>query len=363
MTPELAEWYRGRRVFVTGHTGFKGSWLVAWLREAGAAVTGYALPPETGRPALFTLAGLDRGIDSILADVRDRQRLQAVFTAAAPELVFHLAAQAVVRRSYREPVETYETNVLGTAHLLDAARRAPSVRAIVVVTSDKCYEDRGTGHPYREDEPMGGYDPYSSSKGCAELVTAAYRRSFLGEQGIAVGSGRAGNVIGGGDWTEDRLVPDLMEAAARGEQTLLRRPNAVRPWQFVLDPLRGYLMLGRALVEQGCTVAEAWNFGPAEGDIATVGELARRMRCTWDRVSVRAEGAEPGPHEAAFLALDCTKARDRLGWKPALTLEEGVRMTTAWYRAYYENPASAPLLVQQQLDTYARRVPHAGTDR
>lgn len=363
MMLELREWYRGRRVFVTGHTGFKGAWLVAWLRDAGASVTGYALPPETARPALFTAAGISDGIDSILADIRDRAQLQASLIAAAPELVFHLAAQSLVRRSYREPVETYEINVLGTAYLLDAARHVPAVRAIVVVTSDKCYEERGAGHRHHEGDPMGGHDIYSSSKGCAELVTAAFRRSFLRERGVAVASARAGNVIGGGDWAEDRLVPDLMAAAARGAATPLRHPEAVRPWQFVLEPLRGYLMLGRALAEQGDAVAEAWNFGPLEADAVTVGDLVRRMRRTWDRVSAGGGVDEASLREADFLALNCAKARDRLGWEPVLTLDAGVQMTVAWYRAYYSDPPSAGALVRRQLHEYEGRVGDAGNQR
>lgn len=355
MTPELRDWYRGRRVFVTGHTGFKGAWLVAWLRDAGAEVTGYALSPEPDRPALFEVARIGQGMRSIFADIRNLQELEHSLVAAAPEVVFHLAAQSLVRRSYRKPVETFGTNVLGTVHVLDAARRVPSIRAIVVVTSDKCYANHGAGEPCREDDPLGGRDAYSSSKACAELVTSAFRSSFLRDQGVAVASARAGNVIGGGDWAEDRLLPDLMLAASMGETALIRNPGAVRPWQYVLEPLRGYLMLGRALVERGESFAEAWNFGPREKEIVTVAELANRLRLNWDRVVVDCAPDPAGPHEAAFLSLDCSKARDRLGWEPALSLEEGIDMTVTWYRSYYNDPTSAATMVQEQLGEYEAR--------
>ncbi len=356
VTPELRAWYRGRRVLVTGHTGFKGAWLTAWFRDAGARVTGYALAPEAGRPSLFELAGLGRGITSVIADVRDAAALQAALTAAAPEIVLHLAAQSLVRRSYREPIATLSTNVMGTALLLEAVRTVPSVRAVVVVTSDKCYENDGTGTPYPEEHPMGGHDLYSGSKGCAELVTAAYRRSFLARAGIAVGSARAGNVIGGGDWSEDRLIPDLLITAARGEVTMLRNPAATRPWQFVLEPLRGYLMLARALADRGDEYASAWNFGPAPCDAVPVREVARRMHAEWDDVRVRELESPPVLHEAETLVLDCGKAGRKLGWFPALTLDEALAMTVAWYRAFHSDPGNIAAVVQQQLEQYESRV-------
>ena len=356
MNAELRAWYRDKRVFVTGHTGFKGAWLTSWLRSAGAEVTAYGLPPPAGQPSLFEAAGVAGGIDAIVGDVRDRTALDAAFASSAPELVFHLAAQSLVRRSYREPIETYTTNVIGTANVLDACRHSSSIRGVVVVTSDKCYENHGFDHAYAEDDPMGGYDPYSSSKGCAELVTAAMRRSFLHEQGIAVASVRAGNVIGGGDFSEDRLVPDVMKAASAGERAVIRQPDAVRPWQFVLEPLRGYLTVGRALLEDGLEFGEAWNFGPREGDSVPVREVTKRMAELWDRVDVELASVVAGPHEASVLKLDNRKARDRLGWAPVLTLDETVDLTVAWYRAFHEDARSAPATVASQLAEYERLV-------
>jgi CDP-glucose 4,6-dehydratase len=261
-----------------------------------------------------------------------------------------------VRRSYREPIETLSTNVMGTAILLEAARAVPSIRAIVVVTSDKCYENDGSVVGYHEDHPMGGHDLYSASKGCAELVTAAYRRSFLADCGIAVASARAGNVIGGGDWSEDRLIPDLLMAAADGKVKALRNPSATRPWQFVLEPLRGYLMLARALVEVGPAFAGGWNFGPAPEDAVPVREVARRLRREWDLVRVRETSTQPDLHEAETLVLDCEKARDRLGWSPVLTLDDALSLTVAWYRACHGDRAAVPALVERQLHEYAGRV-------
>ena len=360
MTPELRAWYEGKRVFVTGHTGFKGSWLTAWLRSAGAVVVGYSLAPPDDRPTLFTAADVGDGVESVLADIRDRAALERALRTSAPELVFHLAAQSLVRRSYREPAATYEANVMGTVNVLDLARDVPAIRGVVVVTSDKCYESRPPAHAYREDEPMGGRDPYSSSKGCAELVTSAMRRSFF-ETEAAVASVRAGNVIGGGDWAEDRLVPDLMRGAAAGVPVTIRHPHATRPWQFVLEPLRGYLMLGRALVEGGHDFAEAWNFGPNELDAVTVNEVTQRLRKAWPRVDVRLEEDASGPHEATTLELDCTKARTRLGWEPVLTLDEAVDLTCGWYRAFHEDPTAAAGLVQDQLHEYEARVDERST--
>jgi len=348
-------------VFLTGHTGFKGAWLLAWLREAGAVVTGYALPPEEGRPNLFCLADLAGGMESVLADVRDRTALEAALAASEPEMVFHLAAQSLVRRSYTDPVETFATNVMGTANLLDALRTRPSVRSVVVVTSDKCYENQDLERGYVESDPMGGHDPYSASKGCQELLTAAFRRSFLAGSGIPVATARAGNVIGGGDWSEDRLVTDLMNAAAENRACSVRHPDAVRPWQHVLEPLRGYLMLGRALHEQGQEVAEGWNFGPALSEAVPVRELVARMTAAWPRLKAELGTTVSGPHEARLLRLDNSKARERLGWSPALTLDETVDWTVAWYRAVHENPKSARAMLHRQLDDYRRRTDDAAS--
>ncbi|MES2304419.1 MAG: CDP-glucose 4,6-dehydratase [Gemmatimonadota bacterium] len=352
MTDALSAWYRGRRVLVTGHTGFKGSWLVAWLRQAGAIVTGYALAPESGGPALFRDARLAEGITSHLGDIRDAAALEAATLSAAPELVFHLAAQSLVRRSYREPLETFATNVMGTAHVLEAVRQTPEVRAVVVVTSDKCYENDGSGKPLHEDAPMGGHDPYSASKGCTELVTTAWRRSFLAERGIAVASARAGNVFGGGDWAEDRLIPDLARAAGRDEVATIRHPLAVRPWQYVLEPLHGYLLLGRALIEQGDAVAEGWNFGPSASDALTVREIAARLASVWPRVRVREAPDAAAVHEAPTLTLDASKAAHRLGWHPLLTLDAALERTAAWYRDALAAPDDIPALVERHLGAF-----------
>ncbi|MEJ7582555.1 MAG: CDP-glucose 4,6-dehydratase [Acidimicrobiales bacterium] len=350
-----ASWYDRRRVFITGHTGFKGAWLSAWLARAGAEVTGYGLAPPPGAPSLFAEARVGEGIRSIIGDIRDRSRLDDQLRASTPEIVFHLAAQPLVRRSYRAPIDTYEINVMGTVHVLDAVRRIPSVRAVVVVTSDKCYEHRPLDRPYREDDPLGGHDPYSSSKGCAELVVSAMRRSFFDGDGCCVGSARAGNVIGGGDWSEDRLVPDVMVAAARGATASIRNPDAVRPWQFVLEPLRGYLMLGRRLVESGGAFAEAWNFGPADQGVA-VRALVERLHTGWDRVSVLEEASDSSSlHEATQLRIDSTKAAERLGWRPLLSLEEAVDMTVSWYRRHFEGTTVATELVAGQLTDYEGR--------
>lgn len=348
MTLGLQDWYRGKRVLVTGHTGFKGAWLVGWLRAAGASVTGYSLPPPSDVPSLFAVAGLGEGIESVYGDVRDRDRLRHTLEAARPDVVFHLAAQSLVRASYRDPAGTYATNVMGTVHLLDLVRSTPSVAAVVVVTTDKCYENREVQHAYSEDDPMGGHDPYSSSKGCAELVTAAMRQSFFAGGGAAIASARAGNVIGGGDWNEDRLVPDLVKAAAAGLETPLRNPGAVRPWQFVLDPLRGYLILGRGLAEHGQDLAAAWNFGPSAAEVLSVSDVAKVMQDEWDRVRVRIEPDPAAPHEAGLLLLDSTKAQARLGWESLVPFTDAVRMTASWYRRYYEDPTAAPDLVAQE---------------
>lgn len=352
VTDAVSAWYAGRRVLVTGHTGFKGSWLVAWLRSAGAVVTGYALAPETDRPALFRDAHLHEGITSVFGDVNDAAHLARVVHGAVPEVVFHLAAQSLVRRSYREPVGTFLTNVIGTAHLLEAVRHVPSVRAVVVVTSDKCYENDGRGTALAEDAPMGGHDPYSASKGCTELLTAAWRRSFLAAQGVAVATARAGNVFGGGDWAEDRLVPDLMAAAARGETATLRHPTAVRPWQYVLEPLHGYLLLGRALVEQGSAMAEGWNFGPAAADALPVRRVAAELAAAWPDVRTVEAPEADALHEAPTLALDATKAAHRLGWRPALPLDDALRTTARWYRAAAAAPESAAALMAQDLAAF-----------
>lgn len=348
---DLRGLYAGRSVFVTGHTGFKGAWLVAWLRHLGANVTGYALDPPT-QPNLFDALGLAGQVRHVVADVRDRARLVAQMQAAAPSIVFHLAAQAIVRSSYGHPHETFETNVMGTVNALEAARACPSVGAVVIVTSDKCYEHRGAARPFREDDPLGGHDPYSASKACAEIVTGAYRDSFFGE-GPLVASVRAGNVIGGGDWAPDRIVPDCVRALVAGEPVVVRNPDAVRPWQHVLDPLAGYLRLGASLLAEGPAFAGAWNLGPADGTARPVRWLVERFVDEWGEGSWTS--FDPGvaqPREAAMLLLDSSRARERLGWEPAWDAETAVARAAAWYRDYYRDPASAPALVAAELEVY-----------
>ena len=357
MASTQADFYRGKRVLVTGHTGFKGAWLASWLKMLGARVVGVALPPEPDRPSLFQAADVANGMHSVMGDIRDRSVLATVLKDHSPEIVFHLAAQSLVRRSYREPVETYATNVMGTAHLLEAVRQSPSVRAVVVVTSDKCYENREWPHGYRESDPLGGRDPYSSSKGCAEIVTAAYRASFFGPDAAAIASARAGNVIGGGDWAEDRLIPDLFRGLAAGEPVIIRNPGATRPWQHVLEPLRGYLLLGERLWNRADGVAEAWNFGPPDQNVVPVLELARSVLRYWGGGNLRVEADPSAPHEAHFLRLDWGKARAGLGWQPFLTFDETVRLTVEWYRAYHDDSSAASGRTRQQIEWYAARLP------
>lgn len=328
-SPAPAFW-RGRRVLVTGHTGFKGSWLSLWLGSMGAEVHGYALAPPTD-PSVFAVAGLGGTVaSSTIADIRDYAALHAALERARPEVVFHLAAQPLVRDSYDRPVETYAVNVMGVVHLLEAVRQVGGVRTLVNVTTDKCYENRETPDAYREQEPMGGHDPYSSSKGCSELVTAAYRRSFLAEAGVAVATARAGNVIGGGDWASDRLVPDVLRALDAGTTLLVRSPAAIRPWQHVLEPLSGYLALAERLHEHGAPFAEAWNFGPADDDARTVGWIVEHLSSRHPGIRWTRDGSRQ-PHEAGCLTIDSSKARARLPWRPRWGLPEALNRTLEWH--------------------------------
>lgn len=343
--------WQGRRVLVTGHTGFKGSWLALWLHAMGAKVTGFALPPPT-EPSLFAAARIDELLTHIEGDVRDPAAVHAAVAAARPEILFHLAAQPLVRQSYREPVETYAANVMGTVHVLEASRQVSGVRAIVCVTSDKCYENREWPWPYRESDAMGGHDPYSSSKGCAELVAAAYRRSYFGGTGPALASARAGNVIGGGDWADDRLIPDLVRAFATGATPLIRSPRAVRPWQHVLEALGGYLMLAERLLAGERRFAEAWNFGPADDDARPVSWMVERMRAVWGNAPHAAPDSGPQPHEAGLLRLDCSRARAELGWRPRLRLEQALDWIVAWHKAVGAG-ADARAVTLSQIADYA----------
>lgn len=329
--------WRGKRVFLTGHTGFKGSWLSLWLQQLGAEVTGFALAPHA--PSLFDAAGVASGMRSLEGDIRDAGTLQAALREARPDIVIHMAAQALVRYSYANPVETYSTNVMGLVHLFEAVRATPGVRAVVNVTSDKCYENREWAWGYRENEPMGGYDPYSNSKGCAELVTSAYRSSFFNpdthsQHGVALGSGRAGNVIGGGDWAQDRLIPDMMRAIAAGEPVRIRSPHAIRPWQHVLEPLSGYLTLAEHLYEHGPAFAEGFNFGPHDTDARPVQWIVERLCASWGDGAGWELDAAPQPHEATYLKLDCSKARARLGWQPRWSLADTLGHIVDWHKAH-----------------------------
>ncbi|HEX8064955.1 MAG TPA: CDP-glucose 4,6-dehydratase [Thermoleophilaceae bacterium] len=320
----------GRRVLVTGHTGFKGSWLSLWLSELGAEVSGFGLAPPT-EPSLYVAARVGEAVESREVDVRDREAVAAAARELRPELVVHMAAQPLVRRSFADPLGTYDTNVLGTANVLDAAGRA-GARAVLVVTSDKCYAPRADGRPCVEGDPLGGADPYSSSKACAELVAASWRDSFGRSGGPAIATVRAGNVIGGGDWAEDRLVPDAMRAALAGEPLLVRNPDAVRPWQHVLNPLSGYLAVAERLLDGDA--AEAWNFGPAPGDELPVRDIADRLTGLWgEGLEWRAEG-DGGPPETSVLRLDSAKAAGRLGWSPRWDLDEALSATVDWFRAF-----------------------------
>lgn len=326
-----ADW-RGRRVFVTGHTGFKGSWLCCWLQRLGADVVGFSLAPPTS-PSMFELAEVGSSMRSVIGDVRDLTALVGLMQDAQPEVVLHLAAQPLVRRSFLEPVDTFATNVMGTAHVLEAVRSTPSVRSVVVVTSDKCYENQEWAWGYREHEPMGGFDPYSSSKGCAELVTAAYRRSFMHDRDVRVATGRAGNVIGGGDWAEDRLIPDMIRSWTAGRSVSIRSPQSVRPWQHVLEPLHGYLMLADRLLADP-SAAEGWNFGPADSDARPVRWIVERLGEVWGDGAQWELDPGPHPHEAHHLKLDCSKAKVELGWTPRLDLGEALDWTVEWYRVW-----------------------------
>lgn len=347
--------WRGKRVFLTGHTGFKGSWLSLWLQNLGAQLHGYALPAPT-EPNLFKLARVGEGMTSIIGDVRDGPALTVAMLEAAPEIVIHMAAQPLVRYSYSEPVETYATNVMGAVNLFEAVRQSPSVKAVINVTTDKCYENREWVWPYRENEPMGGHDPYSSSKACAELVTSAYRSSFFniekdpGQQ-VAIASARAGNVIGGGDWAADRLIPDTLRAFVEGKVASIRNPQAIRPWQHVLEPLRGYLILAERLFEEGPKFGQAFNFGPRLEDARPVLWVVDRLAAMWgDEVTWEVCSAHH-PHEANYLRLDISKAAHLLSWTPCLDLEEALALTVSW-TAEQRRGRDARSLTLEQIEAY-----------
>lgn len=357
--PSPSTFFQGKKVFITGHTGFKGSWLSLWLQSMGAQVIGYALAPPTN-PSLYEVAKVGEGMTSIIGDIRDLEHLRKVFAEHKPEIVIHMAAQALVRYSYIEPVETYSTNVMGTVNLLEAVRGTDSVKAVVNVTSDKCYENREWVWSYRENEAMGGYDPYSNSKGCAELVTAAYRNSYFHPEkynghGVALASARAGNVIGGGDWADDRLIPDIMHAISQGKPVNIRNPHAIRPWQHVLEPLSGYLVLAQKLYEEGAAYAEGWNFGPNEEDAKPVQWIVEKLTKAWGEGASWAMDGGDHPHEAHYLKLDCSKAKARLDWHPKWHLDETLEKIVKWHRDYQQskNMNAATL---EQIDIYSKGV-------
>ncbi|MBA7516671.1 CDP-glucose 4,6-dehydratase [subsurface metagenome] len=353
--------YNGKKILVTGHTGFKGGWLSLWLKELGAEVIGYSLDPPT-KPSFFEAVDLKNKIIHIIGDVRDEKHLLSVFEKYQPEFVFHLAAQSLVRFSYKEPRLTYETNVIGTVNILEAIRKSKSVKAAVVITSDKCYENKEWIYGYRENDPVGGYDPYSSSKGCVELVVSAYRRSFFNptnqnDHKIAISSARAGNVIGGGDWREDRLIPDCLKSLSEDRAIIIRNPEAVRPWQHVLEPLNGYLLLGARMYKDGAKYNGAWNFGPSDSDLITVEEITKKIVSYWGSGKYKNEISLKNPHEAKLLKLDCSKARSILNWYPAYNIDEALSKTVGWYKMFYDEIGEDSLFKYtiKQIRDYEKR--------
>lgn len=353
--------WKNRRVFLTGHTGFKGSWLSLWLHMLGADVTGYALDPPT-KLSLFEQANIANTVRSIRGDIRDYASLHAAIREFRPEIILHLAAQSVVRRSYEDPIETYSSNVMGTVHLFEAVRQLKLPCAIVNVTSDKCYANQEWIWGYRENEPMGGHDPYSNSKGCAELVTAAFQQSFFPpaqfkQHQVALGSARAGNAIGGGDWTSDQLIPDLMRAFLAGTPCLIRNPAAYRPWQFLLEPLRGYLMLAEKLTQDPASFACGWNFGPVDSDAKPVAWIADKLVCAWGQGAAWTQDTASHPHEAHALKLDASKAKTYLGWHPALPLKSALEWIVEWYRVY-KSGGDLRKTTEQQIERYESLLQH-----
>lgn len=348
--------WKNKKVFITGHTGFKGSWLCLWLQSLGAEIVGYGLVPPT-KPNLFELANVRKGMVSIIGDVRDGIKITKCLSEFLPDIVIHMAAQPLVRRSYADPVETYSTNVMGTVNLLDAVRRIPSVRAVVVVTTDKCYENNEWLWGYRETEALGGFDPYSSSKGCAELVTAAYRNSFFNPEAysmhkVALASVRAGNVIGGGDWAEDRLIPDILKSFEESKPAIIRSPDSIRPWQHVLEPLNGYMLLAENLYNSGISYAEAWNFGPNDEDTKTVRWIVDQLAHQWGENASWIDDQGINPHEANYLKLDCSKARGLLNWAPKWSLSQTLKYIIIWHKAYI-NKSDMRAISLDQIKSYS----------
>lgn len=351
----------GKRVFITGHTGFKGSWMALWLQRLGAHVTGYALKPPTN-PSLFEQALVAEGMTSIFGDIRDQESLRESMKRAQPEIVIHMAAQPLVRYSYQNPVETYSTNIMGTVNLFEAVRETSTVRAVVNITTDKCYENREWIWGYREHDRLGGFDPYSNSKACSELISAAYRSSFFNpieyyKHGVALATARAGNVIGGGDWAEDRLIPDTIKAFMKEKPVRIRSPHAIRPWQHVLEPIRGYLMLAERLFEEGVQFGEAWNFGPGEEDVKTVGWIVEKLASQWGRGAKWELDEVDHPHEARYLKLDISKARNLLNWQPLLKIDESLNLIVNWEKKAQTNGNIRDICVNQ-IKSYQKFFEH-----
>jgi len=340
--------WQGKKVFLTGHTGFKGSWLSLWLGSLGAQVIGYSLEAPT-KPSLFEIARVDTLLDSTIGDICDYQYLSEAMKRANPDIVIHMAAQALVRDSYHKTLRTYQTNVMGTANVLESTRQCKNIKAVVVVTTDKCYENKEWHWGYRENDALGGYDPYSSSKACAEIVTAAYRQSFLKEAGISVATVRAGNVIGGGDWAKDRLIPDCLRAIENNEKIMIRSPQAIRPWQHVLEPLNGYMMLAEKLYEEGDRWAESWNFGPRDHSVLCVGDLVEKL-CNSLHADYEIQQSD-ALHEAKYLKLDCSKANMKLGWQSQLSIDESLQYIIAWFEAY-RNGEDMQKVSLRQIEKY-----------
>jgi CDP-glucose 4,6-dehydratase len=347
------DFWKGKRVFLTGHTGFKGSWLSLWLFSLGAEVRGYSLNPST-TPSLFNEAKIDSIIDSYIGDIRDQDTLHESMVSFRPDILIHMAAQPLVRRSYEAPIETYEVNVIGTAKVLEVARSCSNLRAIVNITTDKCYENDGRAQGYKENDPMGGYDPYSSSKGCAELVASSYRRSFLQDQGVGLASVRAGNVIGGGDWADDRLIPDILRSFENGDSVIIRNPKATRPWQHVLEPLSGYLVLAQKLYKNQEEFAEGWNFGPNEQDVKPVDWILNNMIGKWPNASWKLD-ENSSPHEADFLKLDISKAKSKLGWNPVWELSSTLERIVGWHKAWL-NKENMQTVCLTEIEEYMKEI-------
>jgi CDP-glucose 4,6-dehydratase len=351
--------WQGKRVFLTGHTGFKGSWLSLWLQSLGAELTGYSLEPPTS-PSLFQTASVASGMRSITGDVCDLPHLKQTIAESEPEIVFHMAAQSLVRLSYQDPILTYQTNVMGTANILEAVRKTESVSAVLVITTDKCYENRNWCWGYRENDTLGGHDPYSNSKACAELVVSAYRSSFFeggshNGRSVALASARAGNAIGGGDWAQDRLVSDIVKCFSEGRVLKIRNPKAIRPWQYVLEPLRGYLMLAQKLYEGGAAFASGWNFGPDPNDVQSVRWIVEKIASTWGSPIAWEIDEGEHPHEAQMLQLDCSKAAQQLGWRPLLRLPDALSMTMEWYKHFLSGNSGREKCLEQ-ISAYCAKV-------